>query len=231
MPSTGRGLKKTSASARRFRILRVAGQFFADIGYERTSMDRITIHAGTSKATLYAYFHGKDALFNAVMDHWLAECSAFLPEPREETSLRDRLTHAARELLRLDAQPAAAAISRALSRSLQAPSLERLKRWEHRYQPCRHYLESLLARDSQCDDPALAAYQFLLLIVGRLDSVTPLPVDAAFVEMTVDAFLRAYPEKACSAGDGALPGLERKDRAVSHAAPSAPGVLPRPQGA
>jgi AcrR family transcriptional regulator len=46
-------------------ILRVAGQAFADGGYERASMDRIADRAGVSKPMLYAYFGSKERLVTA----------------------------------------------------------------------------------------------------------------------------------------------------------------------
>ena len=50
-------------SAREQLILRVAGQVFAEGGYERASMDRISALAGVSKPMLYAYFGSKEGLY------------------------------------------------------------------------------------------------------------------------------------------------------------------------
>ncbi len=49
-------------------ILRVAGQIFADGGYERASMDRIAALAGVSKPMLYAYFGSKEGLYLAYIE-------------------------------------------------------------------------------------------------------------------------------------------------------------------
>ncbi|HEY1569609.1 MAG TPA: TetR/AcrR family transcriptional regulator [Solirubrobacteraceae bacterium] len=49
-------------------ILRVAGQVFADSGYERASMDRIAALAGVSKPMLYAYFGSKEGLYLAYIE-------------------------------------------------------------------------------------------------------------------------------------------------------------------
>jgi AcrR family transcriptional regulator len=50
-------------SVREQLILRVAGQVFAESGYERASMDRIAALAGVSKPMLYAYFGSKEGLY------------------------------------------------------------------------------------------------------------------------------------------------------------------------
>jgi AcrR family transcriptional regulator len=55
-------------SAREQLILRVAGQVFAEGGYERASMDRIASLAGVSKPMLYAYFGSKEGLYLAYIE-------------------------------------------------------------------------------------------------------------------------------------------------------------------
>ena len=49
-------------------IIRAAGDVFRKYGYGAASVDAIARKAGVSKATIYAYFSGKDALFAAVVD-------------------------------------------------------------------------------------------------------------------------------------------------------------------
>jgi AcrR family transcriptional regulator len=49
-------------------ILRVAGQVFAEGGYDRASMDRIAELAGVSKPMLYAYFGSKEGLYVAYIE-------------------------------------------------------------------------------------------------------------------------------------------------------------------
>jgi AcrR family transcriptional regulator len=55
-------------SVREQLILRVAGQVFAEGGYERASMDRIADLAGVSKPMLYAYFGSKEGLYVAYIE-------------------------------------------------------------------------------------------------------------------------------------------------------------------
>jgi AcrR family transcriptional regulator len=55
-------------SAREQLILRVAGQVFAEGGYERASMDTIAGLAGVSKPMLYSYFGSKEGLYLAYIE-------------------------------------------------------------------------------------------------------------------------------------------------------------------
>ena len=55
-------------SVREQLILDVAGQVFADGGYERASMDAIADLAGVSKPMLYAYFGSKEGLYVAYIE-------------------------------------------------------------------------------------------------------------------------------------------------------------------
>ena len=61
-------------------ILDAAGELFLAQGFAAVSMDAVARHAGVSKATLYAHFSGKDALFAAIVaercDRMAAEASA-----------------------------------------------------------------------------------------------------------------------------------------------------------
>ncbi|CAK0762927.1 TetR/AcrR family transcriptional regulator, mexJK operon transcriptional repressor [Azospirillaceae bacterium] len=61
----------SNGNAKRAIIIAAAGTLFRTHGYGSTSMDAIARAAGVSKATLYAHFSGKDALFAAIVD---AEC-------------------------------------------------------------------------------------------------------------------------------------------------------------
>jgi TetR/AcrR family transcriptional repressor of mexJK operon len=54
-------------SPKRRQILDAAGPLFLKEGYAAVSMDAIARAAGVSKATVYVYFPGKDALFGAIV--------------------------------------------------------------------------------------------------------------------------------------------------------------------
>src|SRR5579875_2252864 len=55
-------------SVREQLILKVAGQVFAESGYDRASMDTIASLAGVSKPMLYAYFGSKEGLYLAYIE-------------------------------------------------------------------------------------------------------------------------------------------------------------------
>jgi len=64
---TRRGAEKTEA------LLAGALQEFLAHGYAATSVDRIAAAAGVSKATLYSHFSDKEALFEALVLHFVRE--------------------------------------------------------------------------------------------------------------------------------------------------------------
>lgn len=78
-------------SVREQLILRVAGQVFADGGYERASMDRIAQLAGVSKPMLYAYFGSKEGLYLAYVERTGAELVQRLVRADAVDGARNRL--------------------------------------------------------------------------------------------------------------------------------------------
>jgi Transcriptional regulator len=65
-PARGSG-RIESADARRERIVRMAAPLFLKHGYDNVSIDDIIEVVGGSKATVYAWFGGKEGLFEAVV--------------------------------------------------------------------------------------------------------------------------------------------------------------------
>jgi len=70
-PPRGPG-RPESAEQRRERIVRLAAPLFLKKGYDNVSIDEIIGVVGGSKATIYAWFGGKEGLFEAVVRQ---ECS------------------------------------------------------------------------------------------------------------------------------------------------------------
>ncbi len=60
---------RVRTQVKRQEIIRIAGELFDELGYERTSMSAIASRVGGSKATLYGYFSSKEDLLRAVLDH------------------------------------------------------------------------------------------------------------------------------------------------------------------
>jgi TetR/AcrR family transcriptional repressor of mexJK operon len=195
----GRRPGNSTRQTKRINILRCAGEIFAELGYDRASMETIAHKTGVTKVTVYAHFHDKAGLYAAAMDYWLGQ----LPQPEFESChtapLREQLSQVAHELLRQTAHPAAQAISQILARSTLTPSLEQSERWQQRHHPCQNHIEQILIRCCQCDNPALAAQQFLMLVIGTLDPPHIFPqatstgdaIERALA--AVDVFIRAYP--------------------------------------
>jgi AcrR family transcriptional regulator len=57
--------RETRSADKRRQILEAAGRLFMSQGFGATSMDTVAREAGVSKATVYAHFDGKEALFAA----------------------------------------------------------------------------------------------------------------------------------------------------------------------
>jgi AcrR family transcriptional regulator len=66
------------ASADRLRILEAARSHFFAQGFGAVTMDQLASELGMSKKTLYHHFASKDALLEAVIDHFAAGASAML---------------------------------------------------------------------------------------------------------------------------------------------------------
>lgn len=57
----------------RARLLRAAGEVFAERGYDRASLDDVAAGAGLTKGAVYSNFAGKDELFYALMRERIGE--------------------------------------------------------------------------------------------------------------------------------------------------------------
>ena len=80
MVSTTAGTN-TKGDRTRQRLLEIAVGRFAVDGYRRTSVSDIARDADLTPAAVYAYFAGKEALFQAAVD---ADASALIEESRAE---------------------------------------------------------------------------------------------------------------------------------------------------
>lgn len=69
---------------RRKEILDAAAQVFARLGFAKARMEDIARQAGLSKATLYLYFPGKEALFDALLESFAERETRALREALED---------------------------------------------------------------------------------------------------------------------------------------------------
>jgi AcrR family transcriptional regulator len=191
-------------------ILEAAQNLFSESGYGAASMDAIAARAGVSKATVYAYFNGKESLFEAMMKNecqrWMEQIQ--IPAHISQLPLRPALLQIARNFLQLALTPRILAMNRVvIAESWRFPELGAifynsgprimLDRLEN-------YLETARAQGAlRSDNPRLAAYQFLGMLRGDLQLRGLLgieqPTNAAIArvaESAVDTFLRAYDSSA-----------------------------------
>ena len=77
--------------ATRAKLLTAAAEEFARAGFERASVDAISLAAGYAKGTIYNYFPSKEELFLAVVEEALAQAAATAPVPAD-ASAWERLT-------------------------------------------------------------------------------------------------------------------------------------------
>lgn len=178
----------------RSEIIHAAGKVFAEAGYERANMRMVAERAGMSKATLYAYFRGKSALVEAVIEYWMEAMPAPALEFTLEKTLRLQLNQAARELLRQARHPASLAFDQMVARSSLVPAIHH-ERWRQRYSTHLYFLQKVFADRCYANDAVLAASQFVLLIVGDPDLAGSTSPDEHRAVAAVELFARscAYP--------------------------------------
>lgn len=195
-----------SPSPKRGQILRAAEDLFLEQGYGAVSMEAIARAAGVSKATLYAHFSGKNALFGCIV-----------ADKGQESPLDDSLFAADSP----DLRPVLLAVGLRLMRFLQrhrtialqrvvaaeSPRFPELGRALYENGPvhfCKRFTPWLEAQIRlgrvRSGDPIVATQHYLALLRGDLFlrgvlGVRPAPDDAeitASVTAAVDAWLRAY---------------------------------------
>jgi TetR/AcrR family transcriptional repressor of mexJK operon len=203
-----------ATSRKRRAILDGAAELFCGHGYGAVSMDAIARAAGVSKATLYAHFTGKDALFAEIVAERLAqvqretEASGGDDRPPEEA-----LQAMCRRWLRFMLAPRTLAIYRIvigegarfpdLARAFHAAGPGQGKRW------LGGWIEEEMRRGRlrPDTDPRLAAEHmtgllrgelYLRCVLGLQGEVTEADIDAV-VEPAVETFLRAFAEPAARA--------------------------------
>jgi TetR/AcrR family transcriptional repressor of mexJK operon len=197
-------------SPKRVAILDAATSLFVEQGYGAVSMDAIARAANVSKATLYAHFASKDALFATIINEVCRARMApdeFLPgaalDPCAE--IRPSLIALGRRLLGFLLEPRSLAIHRVvIAEGARFPELGRAF-YENGPAKVSVALGAWLARQDAIglltiSDPLMAAEHLVGLLkpglylratLGIGDPPTQATVDAT-VEGAVSAFLRAY---------------------------------------
>lgn len=196
-------------SPKRRQILAGAREVFAEMGFERASVDQVAARAGVSKATVYNHFLDKKTLFVACFSEEAdvlregLRCKLFRSEPTGPVA--PALQAVGEHLLALFLAPAIVALYRNTSAeiarfpelgrllyergpvAMQAAVAEYLRRWHD-------------AGALRIDDPHAAAVQLIMLCRGELTcraqfGLLPEPLEpaiAATVQRAVAVFLAAY---------------------------------------
>lgn len=109
------------------RILDAATTLFLRAGFDATSCDQVVAMAGAGKATLYARYANKDALFSAVVHRALERSAPPAPDLAPAMSIRDRLRAVGLHLLQQALTEESVALLRVcLTTAQRLPELTRM---------------------------------------------------------------------------------------------------------
>lgn len=174
-PVARRGGRPTLAEAAQLEhdIRAAALELFLEHGYEGASLDAIAAAAGTTKATLYARFGSKEALFVAVL-HWATQRPDWPvaePPAPDPADLEAALTQIADAAARRALHPSMIKLSRiAIAQAERFPDIARAASaagaWQRResiVELLRHHAETgaIVA-----DEPEILAEHFIAMVAG-----------------------------------------------------------------
>jgi TetR/AcrR family transcriptional regulator, mexJK operon transcriptional repressor len=176
---------KQAAAQRDERLLEIAAQMFMEHGFDGTSMERLAETAMIGKATLYARYADKGALFADVLRRRIlltyGPLEAEVEKDLKGKSLEATLLTVARRLLDLTLSPSSIALSRILAaQGTRFPELGKLAIQEGLYRQIQ-IVEKILTSFSSThryviDDLSLAADLFLSIVLGRVSRMALLGV-------------------------------------------------------
>jgi AcrR family transcriptional regulator len=154
-------------------VREAALSLFLERGYDGTTMDAIAQAAGTTKASLYARFDSKEAVFSAVLEaaSRRADWPVPEPEPPDLDDLAGALTEIADAGLQRALHPAMVKLSRiAIAEAGRFPELARRAQANATWAR-RELVVELLQRHAAtgaivADEPEILAEHFLAMAVG-----------------------------------------------------------------
>jgi TetR/AcrR family transcriptional repressor of mexJK operon len=186
-------------------ILWAAERCFLRHGFGAVSMDAIAREAAVSKATVYAHFADKAALFGAVIARLNERFGGFSADALDPEAIEASLTTIARGFLELVLSPEAIALNRIIIAEVtRFPELGEAF-WQAGPARSRAQIEAFLHRATAAGtlavpDPRQAAEQFVALARGEIHlrqllrpegEVGAKAIDAA-AAAAVTVFLRAF---------------------------------------
>src|SRR5262245_62007069 len=187
-------------------IVDAAVRLFMADGYGATSMDSIARDAGVSKATLYAHFTDKAALFAAIISIACERKAQILwDESADRSDVRSMLDSVARAAIRFGTEAEAAAIYRVVvAETGRFPELGRIF-YETGPRRVLSRLADYLREATEkgllnVPKPRLAAEQFVGMVRGahylrrllRIEEEPEAPDPELIIKSAVDLFLHAY---------------------------------------
>jgi len=206
---------ETTPSSKAEGILAAAKRAFLTAGFGAVSMDAIAREAGVSKATVYAYFAGKEELFGAVIGRECERYFARVPSSElDPLDVRASLSILGRRFLDLLLSPDGIALHRLiLAEVTRFPGLGEIF-WRAGPERQRLQIEAFLksataAGTLTVSDTRLAAEQFVSLVRSdvqlrhllRLDANTDQSGVSVVVEAAVATFMRAFASRNAALGD------------------------------
>jgi TetR/AcrR family transcriptional repressor of mexJK operon len=176
---------RQAAAERDERLLEIAAQMFMEHGFDGTSMERLAEAAMIGKATLYARYADKSALFADVLRRRIlltyGPLEAEIEKDLKGKSLEAALLTIARRLLDLTLSPSSLALSRILAaQGARFPELGKLAVREGLYRQIQIVEKILMSFSGKhrymTDDLSLAADLFLSIVLGRISRIALLGV-------------------------------------------------------
>ena len=183
------------------RIVEIATSIFMERGFDATTIDAVAEAASVGKATLYARYRDKSALFAAVVqrkvDRWVSVSAPEAPTPGARVA--DVLLGMGRRMVAAILVPESIAINRIVTaQAIRFPDLAHAihrEAWQRSNAAVAAVLADF-ARDGQIaiEDGEMAADLFISLVVGRLSrlAVLGIAIDPEQAERRVEAAVSLF---------------------------------------
>ncbi len=193
-----------SAGRKEAQIVNAARSEFLQRGFAETSMEAISRSANVSKATLYAYFTSKEALFSYLVENECKEKRILITPPSFEHNVESGLRKLGKDFvchfLTKEATGFFQIVSSERSRFPELCQLYFNTGQKKAVEFVAAYLDEAKAKGLlSCDDAELAANQFLNLVLSDLPIRVALGLDLPsegeaqrVMESGVSVFLKAY---------------------------------------
>lgn len=171
------------------RLLAAATRLFLERGYDGTTCDQVALDAGAGKASIYARYANKGALFSAVIDNMLKR-SVRGDEVAADMPLRERLQTVGMSILADALQPDALALLRLLVSELPRFANTEVRAERLFWQAAAQRVAKAIAlrKPDATDAAAAAAQQFIEMVLMA-------PLMRALLGESVAALLEAAPRR------------------------------------